>query len=253
MFRALYGQITRTISIFENVHSIKKMWREPLVKFVSLKNMKLAWLKEAVSPDHYLPEDILAGAKSLVCFFIPFHSDIVNSNAEAGPASREWALAYIKTNDLIKTINDDFEKLFAARGYKAGKIPATHNFDKQKLISFWSHRHLAFLAGLGSFGINNMLITEKGCCGRIGTMVSDCECDTMPPLISKKEFCLNRRNGGCGICRKKCEAGAYGDVFDRRACYAQCLKNAERHKDIGLADVCGKCLTGLPCSLAAPL
>jgi epoxyqueuosine reductase QueG len=32
---------------------------------------------------------------------------------------------------------------------------------KEKPIAFFSHRHAAFLAGLGNFGINNMLLTEK--------------------------------------------------------------------------------------------
>jgi hypothetical protein len=40
--------------------------------------------------------------------------------------------------------------------------------------------------------------------------------------------------------------------FNRHACYAQCLCNAERYQELGLADVCGKCLINLPCSYQSP-
>lgn len=40
-------------------------------------------------------------------------------------------------------------------------------------MSEWSHRHAAYIAGLGIFGINNMLITNKGCVGRIPSFYED--------------------------------------------------------------------------------
>jgi hypothetical protein len=48
--------------------------------------------------------------KSIISFFIPFHENIVKSNIKGIMASGEWAAAYIRTNDLIKTINDNIEK-----------------------------------------------------------------------------------------------------------------------------------------------
>jgi epoxyqueuosine reductase QueG len=258
MFDAITGRITRSIGDYEKANGLADMWREPVVKIISAKKVKHEWLKQAVAPDHLAPADILPDAKSVICFFIPFHGSVVQSNAAPGPASAEWALAYIKTNDLIAMINRDIEALLAENGYRAGKIPATHNFDETTLVSRWSHRHIAYLAGIGAFGINNMLITEKGCCGRIGSIVTNYEYgehvpDTAHADTAPAEKCLNKINRSCGLCRKKCEAGAYPAAgFDRRACYAKCLENAELHKNLGFADVCGKCLAALPCSLAAP-
>jgi hypothetical protein len=40
-------------------------------------------------------------------------------------------------------------------------LPPTHNFDEKKLISDWSHKHIGFIAGLGKFGLHQMLITKK--------------------------------------------------------------------------------------------
>jgi epoxyqueuosine reductase QueG len=259
MYDAITERITRSIGDYEKASGLADMWREPVVKIIPEKNLSHSWLRQAVSPDHLSPADILPDAKSVICFFVPFHKSVVQSNAFPGPASAEWALAYIKTNDLIAAINRDIEVLLAENGYRAGKIPATHNFDETTLISRWSHRHIAYLAGLGTFGINNMLITEKGCCGRIGSMVTNCEFGESPAMADAapaEEKCLNKINGSCGLCQKKCEAGAYpadaAGGFDRRACYAKCLENAELHKSLGFADVCGKCVAGLPCSLAEP-
>jgi epoxyqueuosine reductase QueG len=234
-------------------------WRTPLVSPFSVEGRDLSWLKKAVSPSHLLPRDILPGAKSVVSFFIPFTGEVVLGNREGESDSEEWALCYIKTNELIAKIGIRLEKLFASAGFQTGTIPATHNFDEERLVSDWSHRHIARLAGLGSFGLNNMLITEKGCCGRFGSVVSEWDYPGPQPSPAE-EKCLYRRKGTCGICVDRCSAGAYGKDtespgnihFNRKRCYERCLENAECYKALGLADVCGKCLTGLPCSLRAP-
>ncbi len=123
-------------------------------------------------------------------------------------------------------------------------------------MSSWSHRHVAYFAGLGTFGLNNMLITEKGCCGRLGSLVTTAPIDmhSSPEYgLQNHEKCLNKTFGNCGLCIGKCVADAYTDhSFDRFRCYAQCLENAQLHCEMGYADVCGKCLVGLPCSYRAP-
>ena len=101
MYNAITGRITRSIGGYERANGLADMWREPVVKIISEMNVKHAWLNQAVSPDHLSPADILPDAKSVICFFIPFHKSVVLSNAVPGPASAKWALAYIKTNALI--------------------------------------------------------------------------------------------------------------------------------------------------------
>jgi len=243
-----------TVANYEKNELLNKMWNEPIIEIVSSRNKGFESLREIVSPEHFKPEDILPDAKSVVCFFIPFRESIVNSNINGTLASEEWAEAYVKTNDLIQKINDNIEILMKQNGYKAGKIPATHNFDEEKLISNWSHRHVAHIAGLGAFGINNMLITERGCCGRFGSIITNYEFGDYKQAGEIRERCLNKINGSCGMCQKKCIVNAFeNNGYNRHKCYEQCLINAERHKNLGFADVCGKCLVGLPCSTEAPM
>jgi epoxyqueuosine reductase QueG len=254
MHSEIIKTINSTISDYENINNLNNMWREPIIEIISAKNEKLQDLKQIVSLEHLLPFDILPDAKSIISFFIPFDEKIVKSNINGTMASKEWAEAYIKTNDLIKTINDKIEELMGKNGYKTGKIPATHNFNEKTLMSNWSHRHIAFIAGMGTFGLNNMLITEKGCCGRFGSIIINCEIKNYKDTGKVKEKCLNKLNGNCGICQKRCVANAYkNNSFNKEICYKQCLDNAEYYKDTaGYADVCGKCLVGLPCSIQEP-
>jgi epoxyqueuosine reductase QueG len=252
--------IRNSVAEFASKKKTEGMWKAPVIASFSADHHLLPVLKEAVSPDHLLPEDILPGAKSVVVFFVPFENRIVESNLKGEAASKEWASAYLRTNELLGFISVESEKAINRLNYRVGKIQATHNFDERTLLSRWSHRHIAWIAGLGSFGINNMLITSHGCCGRFGSFVTDADSAElgMPlPLNDPSplpEKCLNKRNGSCGLCIKKCPVGAYAKagIFDRQKCYAACLNNAELHKEMGFADVCGKCLVGLPCSCGEP-
>ncbi|HOO90129.1 MAG TPA: hypothetical protein PLA74_04830 [Syntrophales bacterium] len=227
-------------------------WEIPLIGFVSAARPEFNDLKKIVSENHLVPRDILPGAKSVICYFIPFHSSVVESNRDGDKASMEWARAYIATNELIAHIGDVIESLMGKDGFQVGKIPATHNFDKAALISNWSHRHVAYIAGLGTFGINNMFITDRGCCGRLGSIVTDYEFE-YPAFVDREERCLFKRDGSCGICQNRCEKEVYKNgTFNRASCYETCLENADYYRDIGLADVCGKCCVGLPCSMTDP-
>jgi epoxyqueuosine reductase QueG len=267
MNRETLAAIIRDTVREQNARRPRPFWTEPLSAFLSARDPRLPWLKEAVSPEHLLPEDLLRGAKTVISFFIPFEERIVAGNIPGLDASREWAEAYILTNELIQTVSGELAAFLRQNRFHAGLLPATHNFDEKKLISRWSHRHIAFLAGLGSFGLNNMLITSRGCCGRFGSLLTDWEepgpaaavaataADAASPaaVLPVRERCLRKSGGTCGLCQKKCPAGAYpGGVFDRRICYDRCLKNAELHRETGLADVCGKCLVGLHCSTRTP-
>jgi epoxyqueuosine reductase QueG len=253
MYNNIIETIKSTIIDYGTNNQSSYFWKDPIIEIISANDNKLNILKKVISVDHFMPNDILPDAKSIISFFIPFQDSIVKNNIEGTMASKEWAMAYIKTNDLIKIINENIEKLMKKEGYKTGKIPATHNFDKDKLISNWSHRHIAYIAGIGTFGINNMLITKNGCCGRFGSIVVNYEFNEYRQDIEIKEKCINKVNGSCGICIDKCIVNAYeNNKFNRHKCYKQCLENDEFHKTNGNASVCGKCIVGLPCSVKEP-
>ena len=228
------------------------LWKEPLVAYADAKDEMFGKLKELVSPTHGLPGDFLEDAQTVIAYFIPFTEPVVESNIKGRESSRDWAVAYIETNQLIFDLNMHIQERLKQSGYRSSIIPATHNFDTDKLISDWSHRHVAFIAGLGKFGLNHMLITEKGCCGRIGSIVTNAKIE--PTERKEEEFCLYKHNGTCKKCVRRCVAGAlHVDSFDRFQCYEMCLRNDNLFKNIALSDVCGKCTVGVPCSFENPV
>ncbi|GKU27504.1 (Fe-S)-binding protein [Clostridium folliculivorans] len=244
--------IREFIKKYQEDNDIESGWKEPLISYADASDKRFYKLKEIVSPSHAMPQDFLPGAKTVVSYFIPFEDFIVESNIEGRISSKIWARAYIETNKLIFDLNSYIKNELEKLGYKSNIIPATHNFDTTKLISDWSHRHVAYISGLGTFGLNNMLITEKGCCGRVGSFVTDLELE--PSNIKEGENCLYKRNNVCKKCVARCvNAALKVESFNRHKCYEMCLSNAEVHSEIELSDVCGKCLVNLPCSTTNPV
>lgn len=224
--------------------------RRPLVGFADAGHPGLRRLRELVDPEHFMPGDFLERATVVVSYFLPFIKPVGDGNVAGRMASNEWAQAYLVTNRLAARLNLHLVALLAESGYRAAAPdPArTGLLGADRLWSRWSQRHLAYFAGLGTFGLNNMLIGAEGCCGRYFSIVADLPAKPDEPLAG--EYCLYKRDGGCKACVSKCAAAALTvDGFDRERCYGQCLENEAVHPG---ADVCGKCVTGLPCSFRRP-
>lgn len=243
--------IKEYIQEYSTKKEVKTGWEEPIVQFADADDKMFMELKEVVSPTHFIPQDFLEGAQTVISYFIPFSQSVVNSNIEGNYSSREWAIAYIETNELISNLNDYINQNLASLNYQSKIIPATHNFDEESLMSNWSHRHVAYIAGLGKFGLNNMLITDRGCCGRVGSIITDLKIEAT--RRSDQEYCLYKSKGLCKRCVQNCVNGALKiDSFDRHKCYEILLENNRLHTDLDLTDVCGKCSVNLPCSFINP-
>lgn len=248
----LQDNLNSFVAKYQESHSTITKWRQPLLAVASADDPLFATLKSVVSPSHILPVDLLSTARTVVTFFIPFEKTIAQSNVQGHLASEEWARAYIETNALLTAVGLALKKTIESAGFSVEVTPPTRNFDPKILLSDWSHRHVAYIAGLGKFGLNNMLITESGCCGRIGSFVTsiDLPADRRP----RDETCLYRHNGSCERCVKRCVGEAlYTDQFDRHKCYEVYLENAKKYEKIDLSGVCGKCLVSTPCSFINPV
>ncbi len=229
---------------------ITSRWRQPLLAAASARDDYFTELKEAVSPNHLLPEDLLAGAETVICYFLPFAADIPASNTGAGRPSRKWARAYRETNSLIGRINKKLQQKIEQLGGRASFAAATGNFSREELVSRWSHKHAAYIAGLGTFGRHHMLITESGCGGRIGSLVTDMvlSADHRP----EEEYCLDKAGQDCQECVDSCEFSALTTTgLDRETCYQVLLDNTSYFNAEDL-EVCGKCAVDLPCTLTNP-
>ena len=242
------NKIIEYVKSYPTRKNVKNIWKEPIVGFADANGPYISALKEIVTPAHLLPGDFMENPNIVISYYVPFTEELaaLNMNVEGNLAAQEWSDAYNLTNTMIQDINQYVADFLNEMGYRAVS-PTGVIFDKERILSNWSQRHIAYAAGLGTFGINNMLISEKGCCGRYGSVVADLPVE--PDQILKEERCLYKKNGGCKKCVKNCFSGALTtEGFDRKKCYEICMINDVRTG----ADVCGKCDIDIPCAFKAP-
>ena len=250
------------ISEYQQREEIATIYGEPLVGFADAWHPYVQSLPQLISPTHELPQNVLSNAKTIIAYYVPFTKALAKTNLSSGIlASPEWARAYEETNALFGELNAEIIHFIQVKAGHAGVTPKAVTFDQDLLISDWSQRHIAYAAGLGTFGLNNMLLTRNGCCGRFSTVITNLDLEADHPLT--EEYCLYKKNGTCGACVKHCPTGALTcDGYDRFKCYAICKENAKIYTQFGSSytneddtgansvgsEVCGKCVTGSPCA-----
>jgi epoxyqueuosine reductase len=121
----------------------------------------------------------------------------------------------------------------------------------------WSHRHMAYAAGLGTFGMHDFLITEKGAAHRCGSFVVNLR---LKPNRKRPAdihaWCLQYQGKECMRCMKRCPVGAISRerAHDKEACYrrvAKSIKHCNSNYHIFIYG-CGLCSTGVPCESGIP-
>jgi epoxyqueuosine reductase len=202
-------------------------------------------LKEAVGPGHYVPEDLFRGAKSVISYFLPYTEAVRKTNDGTDEALAQWSLAHRQGAFAAELVRRFIAKRLDNLGARSLVVFHDGRYRTKTLVSNWSERHVAFISGLGTFGLHKSLITEKGCAGRLDSVITDYE---LAP--SKRDYegvydrCIN-----CYTCVGRCPVGAITKTGkDIRACARHVLA---RKTDPEQA-VCGKCLTQVPCESGAP-
>lgn len=223
----------------------RDLFRAPMCAFSSAEDERYHELKTIVGPWVKEPRELLPDARTVISFFVPFSKELVAVSLREEPVARAWGEAYVVLNALYDVIGLTTAAYLRGQGFSALPMAATHTYDPVKLESLWSHRSAAAIAGLGSFGVNRMLFTEKGAAGRCSSVL------TSAPLNTTKEpaeqRCLHYLGGGCLLCLRACPVQALKlDSLDKFTCHDHLLENQEYLKDIGDCDVCGKCVVNCP-------
>lgn len=241
---------------YSKAQQVPDYWRKPLTAFARVDD-RFEILPEIAAPDHALPEELLPGGRTVIVFFVPFGKALAKENHDGDRPCRNWGLAYQVTNALINGLCEHLQQILENRGYACALVPATHNFDHEKLMARWSHKHLGYIAGLGRFGVNAQFITPSGCAGRLGSLVTAVDLGDSP-LVEEKELCLHKNGQECLMCVKRCPVGAVSPEtgIDRKKCWDRLKENVttlDTFKDMAPSThVCAKCQVLLPCSLKTP-
>ncbi|MGD0660849.1 MAG: hypothetical protein ABSD38_22535 [Syntrophorhabdales bacterium] len=127
----------------------------------------------------------------------------------------------------------------------------------------WSERHIAYAAGLGTFGLHGLLITKKGCAHWAESVVCDIALTPTPrPYNYYQAYCPFFKDRSCKACIGRCKAGAISEkgrdilICRKYLGHDQRVKLKEAGLDkgyIGKAPTCGLCMTNVPCEDRMPL
>jgi ferredoxin len=213
-------------------------------------------LPEVVGPIHATPDFWLPGAKTVVSFFAPFSQEIKNTyrgNSSKLP-TLEWVSARLNGEIFLNVLRRALWRFLTKQGAQAVIPNLDRRYRAENYLAMWSERHVAYVAGVGAFGLHCGLLTAKGAAGRIGSVVADLALPpTRRPYSGVYDYCLLKRGFECGACIKKCPAGALSkDGKDHQAC----SRNGDElirpaYRGWGYHS-CGHCQNNLPCSDGIP-
>ena len=125
----------------------------------------------------------------------------------------------------------------------------------------WSERHVAYACGLGTFGLNGLMITSRGSAVYLSSVVCDKALTPTPRNPNPRANCPFYQDGSCGQCIEHCPGSA---INEQGRSNVACLKNLRdeqtvKVKSLGLdkdligpAPSCGQCSIGVPCEDRIP-
>lgn len=250
MEQSLEAAIKQLIS--KSLHDLKRgdLYRDPLVSFSAATDPAYDELKTIIGDWHKTPKELFPEARSVISYFIPFTKAVAYAPRRSESVSPVWGEAYQEINEHFNIINKAVAELLSEAGYISLTLKPTHTYDPKDLKCMWSHRSAAVIAGLGTFGANRLVITDKGSCGRFCSIITSAPLQAArQPAVDK---CLYKKDGSCGMCFKICPVQAIRpDSMAKFRCQDRLFENeADLKASAGLqsADVCGKCISICPFS-----
>ena len=252
--------------------STGRYFDEPLVGFAAADDPLFADYKRIIGPFHLTPRELAAAAPegdpwrpaTVICWVLPVTKETRESNRkESRVPSRQWA----ETRSFGEQFNSLLRKHLVAwltgQGHRAiapQLSPAWKEYADTPvgIASAWSERHAAYAAGLGTFSLNDALITPQGIAHRLGTVITDLVLApsgrTYPDY---RHNCLWHREGTCGACVGRCPVGAITREggHDKTRCRAYVYEELPREvgEISGVPSTgCGLCQTRVPCEGVIP-
>ncbi len=218
---------------------------------------------EAIGPWFRLPQEWLPGARRVISIFFPFSEPVRKSLRTAvTEIPPEWLHGRIEGHEAMLAFARSLAKDIQNAGARAlipaldprfgvimrGKgISGFETGDPNVFGSRWSERHVAYISGLGTFGLSRGIITERGMAGRFCSIVTDLELDVTPRTYQGLyDWCIR-----CGACVQRCPENAIS--LDHGKDHIPCADRINQSKiDYAPRYGCGMCQTAVPCEARRP-
>lgn len=244
---------------------------EPLVAFAGASDPLFTEYKAVIGAFHLTPAELIAASTpddpwvpaTVICWSLPVSEATRSSNRrESVYPSRAWALTRNFGEAFNSALRRHLVAWLTAQGYRAAApqlLPAWRELRESPvgIASIWSERHAAYAAGLGTFSLNDALITPQGIAHRLGSVLTDLVlAPSERPYPERRSNCLYHREGTCGACIGRCPVGAlFRSGHDKEKCraYVYDAIPAAIGAAYGVAATgCGLCQTRVPCEGRIP-
>ena len=200
-------------------------------------------------PHYWLPE-----VKSVISFFLPFSDAVKRTNAvDKMEPSVEWLHGRWEGQMVLNSLSKYLVDELKADGFEAvapsidSRFKVYRDHNGLPMTSSWSERHVAFISGLGTFGLSKGLITEKGMAGRFGSVVTNAPFEALSRKYKEAyEYCTK-----CGACARRCPAEAITIENGKDQLVCQSYVEATKLKYKPMYG-CGKCQVAVPCQSGIP-
>ena len=250
------------------------MWDEPLVGVAAGDDDYYDFFKTHIGPFHMSPKELFAtkyeddvDVSNLRVVSIVF-PQTDQTNAEQKSATifpcDNWLVSRGEWEPLMLEFSGNLVQSLEVQGVRCVSVDLYKDFRRETsenvgMASVWSHRHTAFVAGLGTFGLSDGLITEKGKAIRLTSLVVEMPLETTPRTYKDPyEWCLFKQDGSCGACIQRCPVDAISKSgHDKNICsdYEDIAIEKYWPAHIEQGDYifgCGLCQVKVPCQSKRP-
>ena len=203
---------------------------------------------------------------SVIAYILPINEKTKLQNYQYSKdwPSERWAHTRLygenANQKLQKYLVSELEKEFELKAVapmtekKLFKIFRKHDQTRQGVwASTWSHRHMCFACGLGSFGLSDGFINEKGKAMRCGSIVVNYKLPTDAEKRPSDPYAYCTK---CGDCIKRCPVNAidFERGHDKQLCSEKVMLTIpyiNKHYKISIYS-CGLCQVNVSCSNGIP-
>jgi epoxyqueuosine reductase len=253
---------------------VERIFDEPLVGYSSGSDRLYGQLKDQIGPPYMTPieifersfPDLAASADELtvISFAMPFARQIrLDNRIQTTYPAERWVRAKCAGNEFAGRLTEHLVGSLERAGV-ASVAPCLAPFyaigrsERSGLSAIWSERHAAYVSGLGTFGLCDGFITERGKAVDCRSIIAKLQIAPTPRSYSDHHaYCLYYARGTCGRCISRCPAEAISEQgHDKERCREHCFGPALSYvKDhYGIDEYgCGLCQTSVPCERRNPM